>query len=260
MKKYLLLLILMVFFSYGNAYSFEISGLQPVAPYGVFSTFSTASFPKGQAAFSADGEILIEPNSYKLFFKTAYGLTDKIELELGIPYVFGPDSPDGFEDVAVGFKHRFFDEGKYGPSFAYIITASLPTGRDEYSTDGRLGVGLLMSKRVGPLNGHMNLFYIKPGKGSLDSEIAFLTGLDLAIANNFNILSELYCKTSYNTGRVDLLEGRLGYRIKTMDNMYTTFGVGYDFKNRTPEARIMFSITFLTPFKKEKIKNIYEEE
>jgi len=243
-----------------NSYALEIKGLQPVDPYGVFSTFSAESFSKGKAAFSAGAEVSVDPDLYRFIFKTAYGITDNMELNLTVPYEFGAATPDGFEDVALGFKHRFFEEGKYGPSLAYILTASLPSGSESLSTEGRYGAGFIVSKRVGPVNGHLNLFYEKPGKGDLKSEVSFLAGLDFAAAHNFKLLAELLTRKSHFSKKVDQMEGRIGYRLKTTDFIYTTVGAGFDFKNRSPHTRIMFSVTFLSPREKKKIKEIYEEE
>jgi hypothetical protein len=243
-----------------SAYAIEITGLQPVNPYGVFSSFSAESLSKGKVAISTGAEILIDPDLYKFSYKTAYGITDKLELNLTVPYVLGSDTPDGFEDIALGLKHRFFEEGKYGPSLAYILTASLPSGREYLSTDGRYGAGIIISKRVGPINGHVNLFYIKPGSNRYDEEISLLAGLDFSAAHNFKLLAEIYCKNSHFSNKFDSIEGRFGYRIETTDFIYTTFGAGFDFKNRSPETRIMFTVTFLFPKEKKKIKTIYEEE
>jgi hypothetical protein len=202
----------------------------------------------------------VQPDFYRLTFKTAYGLTDSIELELTAPYDFGSGTTDGFEDISLGMKHRFFEEGKYGPSLAYILIVSPPTGREGLTTDGSYGAGLVVSKRVGPVNGHANLFYIKPGKGGLEDEVSFLAGLDFAASHNFKILAELYCRKSFFSNKFDTIEGRAGYRIKTTDFIYTTLGVGTDFKRRTPESRVMLTVTFLSPKEKKTIKKIYEEE
>ncbi len=222
MKKYLIPGIIILLLSFGHAYGFEISGLQPLAPNGIFATFSTSSLPKGHMSFSADAEVSIEPNLTKFFLTGAYGITDSIQFSMNIPYVLGSTSPDGFEDIALGVQHRFFDEGKYGPSVAYIVTASLPSGVDAFTTEGRFGVGILLSKKIGPVNGHANLFFVMPGKGELDNEVAFSAGLDFAATHNFKILAELYSNTSYKTGKVESVEGRFGYRIKTTDYIYTT--------------------------------------
>ncbi len=244
----------------GNSYGFEIKGLQPLDPNGVFSTFSAESLSKGKVAFSAGGEISVSPDLYRLIFKAAYGITDNVELELTAPYEFGSGTPDGFEDVSLGIKHRFFEEGKYGPSLAYLLIASVPTGSERLTTDGRYGGGLIVSKRVGPVNGHVNLFYMKPGKGRLEDEVSFLAGLDFAAAHNFKLLAELYCRKSHFSKKFDTIEGRAGYRIMTTDFIYTTLGIGTDFKKRSPETRVMLTVTFLSPKEKKKIKKIYEEE
>jgi hypothetical protein len=177
-----------------------------------------------------------------------------------LPYVFGSDVRDGFEDAAIGVKHRFFEEGKYGPSLAYIINVSLPTGSERLTTDGRYGAGLIVSKRVGPVNGHMNFLYEKTGTGELKDELTFLAGLDFSAAHNFKVLSELVVRKGHDSSDINLIEGRIGYRIKTTDSIYTTFGAGFDFKRRSPQTRLMFSVTFVSPQEKKKINKLYEVE
>ncbi len=260
MKKCFLLCVLILLVPLGSSYGFEIKGLQPLEPYSVFSTFSAESLPRGKFAFATGGEISVSPDLYRLIFKTAYGITNTIELDLTVPYEFGSGTPDGFEDVSLGLKHRFFEEGKYGPSLAYLLIASLPTGSERLTTDGRYGLGFIVSKRVGPVNGHANLFYIRPGKGSLKDEISFLTGLDFAAAHNFKILAELLCRKSNFSDKIDTVEIRAGYRIRTTDFIYTTLGIGTDLKRSSPETRVMLTVTFLSPKEKKKIKKVYEEE
>ncbi|MEW6586360.1 MAG: hypothetical protein AB1442_12215, partial [Nitrospirota bacterium] len=222
MKKVFLFLLFLVLPLCNIAYAFDLKGLQPVDPYGVFSTFSAESLPKGKAAFSGGADISLDPDFYRAVFKTAYGLNDSVEIMMTVPYVFGSDVDDGFEDVAFGIKHRFFDEGKYGPSLAYILNGSPPSGREGLTTGGRYGAGFVVSKRVGPVNGHLNLFYEKPGDGDLKTEISFLAGLDFAAAHNFKLLGELYCRRSHDSKKLDLVEGRIGYRFRTTDFIYTS--------------------------------------
>jgi len=266
MLKYFLfpLVFLMLLFLIEDSYGledFDITGLQPTAPYGVFSVFSADSLPRGKVAISTDAQILMDPDFYRFLFKTAYGITDSIELNVTVPYVLKwADSVDGFEDFSLGLKHRFFDEGKYGPSIAYILNASLPSGRDEFSTDGRFGGGIIISKRVGPLKGHANLFYEEPDKEGLDEEIFLGAGLDFSAAHNFNVLAEVNFKKNHDTKEFDSLEGRVGYRIKTHDMIYMTLGAGFNLKNRGPDYRIMLSISFLSPMKKKAVKKVFEEE
>ena len=260
MKKCFLLLVFSLLFLLNNAAAFDLKGLQPVDPHGIFSTFSAESMPQGKFALSAGAEISIDPDYYRAVVKTAFGLTNTLELLLTMPYDFGNDTSDGFEDVAVGIKHRFFDEGRYGPSLAYILNASVPTGAENLTTRGRYGIGVAVSKKVGPVNGHVNVFYEEPGKRSLDEEISFLAGLDFAAAHTFKFLAELYCRKSHESEKIDLAELRMGYRLKTADMIYTTFGVGFDLKNRNPDTRMIFSVTVLSPREKKKIRTIFEEE
>ncbi len=260
MKKCLFSLIFSLLLTSHIAHGFEIKGLQPVDPYGVFTTFSANSLPRGKAALSAGADLSIDPDYYRALVKASFGLTDSVELIMTLPYDFGGDMRDGFEDAAVGLKHRFVNESTYRPSLAFLLAASVPSGAEHVTTNGRYGGGFIASKKVGPINGHVNLFYTEAGKKHLDEEVAFLVGLDFAAAHNFKFLAELYCRKSHESEKIDLVEARLGYRVKTADLIYTTFGVGFDLKNREPETRVMFSATFLAPKEKKKIKKIYEEE
>ncbi len=261
MKRYIFFLLFFNILFIRYSYGFDLKGLQPVAPYGVFSTFGADSLQKGKAAVAVGFEISREPDFNRFTAQMAYGIKDNIEFELTMPYVSEwKNSVDGFEDIAVGFKHRFFDEGKYGPAIAYIINASISSGRDEFSTNGRIGAGLVISKRVGPVNGHANIFYAKPGSSSLKDEISFSAGLDFAAAHNFKLLGELHGRKSHYSSEIDQLEWRIGYRVKTTDNLFTTIGVGFDLKNRSPEYRILISLSLLFPAEEKKIKRIYEED
>ncbi|RPI37925.1 MAG: hypothetical protein EHM54_01885 [Nitrospiraceae bacterium] len=260
MKRVFLFVLLFLTVS-EKLYAFDIYGLQPLAPNGVFSTFSAESLRKNKSSIEVVAERSNEPDFYRFAFKAAYGLTDDIEFNLTVPYVYHfSGSSNGMEDVAVGIKHRFHDEGKYGPSLAYLLNASIPSGDDDISTDGRVGVGLIISKRIGPFDGHLNLFYEKPGISRLKDEISLLGGVEFAAAHNFKILSEIIVKKNHYTHDHDLVEARFGYRIKTTDYIYTTIGAGFDIKKRSPEYRVFLSVNFTTPYEKKKIRKLIEEE
>ena len=260
MKK-LSCIFLIIFLFPAVLYAFEYTHLQPVSPYGVFSTFSTESLAKNNVAAEFAAERINHPEFYRYELKGAYGLTDAIELSFTAPYIVSyQNSVDGPEDFSVGFKHRVYDEGKYGPSLAYILNASMNNGREEFSIGGRLGIGFIASKRVGPFNGHLNFFFEKPGSGSLKNEVSFSGGIDFSAANNFNLLGELIVKKGYNTNQYDHVETHFGYRIKTTDYIYTTIGVGLNLKEKSPEYRFLLSVCVTTPHKKMEIKRIYEEE
>jgi hypothetical protein len=260
MKRFFPLAVLIFVFS-GTAYAFDISGLQPTAPNGIFSTFSAESLPMHELSIEPWAERSREPDFYRFGLRGAYGISDSVELLVTLPYVLDfKKSIDGLEDISVGVKHRFYDEGKYGPSLAYMVNASIDFGRKELSTDGRYGAGLIISKRVGPFSGHLNFFYEKPGSGRLEDEVSFSGGIDLSAAHNFNLLGEVIFKNTHFSSKFNFTEARFGYRLKTTDNTYTTLGVGLDFKDRSPEYRVILSFCFTTSREKKEIKKIYEEE
>ncbi len=259
MKKYLFFLIFFVITG-GYAYGFDTKGLQPVAPYGVFSTFSAGSLQGGKIAFGVTAEKSKDPDFFRYTLQYAYGLTDKMEFTLSVPYVDEwMDKTSGIEDVAAGIKHRFFEEGKYGPSVAYMVNASAASGKDEFSTNGRVGIGLIASKRVGPVSGHTNVFYEKAGSSKFKDEVTFAAGFDFSAAHNFKMLAEIFVRKSHYSRDIDSVEGRFGYRFMTTDYLFTTIGAGFDFKSRSPEYRLLLSITAVLPLEEKIIKKIYEE-
>lgn len=260
MKRTFLFVLLLLALS-EKIYAFDISGLQPLAPHGIFSTFSAESLQKNKSSVEISFESSKGPDFYRTSFKTAYGITDKLEFNLTVPYVFNYfDKKNGLEDIAAGIKYRFYDEGKYGPSVAYLINASVPSGDNEFSSDGRVGAGIIVSKRVGPFKGHLNIFYEKPGNSRLKDEISLLGGVEFSAAYNFKILNEIIVKTSQYPQEHNQTEARFGYRIKTTDYIYTTLGVGLEIRRISPEYRIFISVNLTTPDEKKKIKKFIEEE
>jgi hypothetical protein len=261
MKKRITLFSLFFFLAYGTTQAFDISGLQPLAPEGVFSTFGTESLPKGKVSAEVSLERSREPDFYRFMLKGAYGLSDNLEFIVTVPYVLDfQKSVDGVEDIALGFKHRFYDEGRFGPSLAYVLTASLPSGRNELSSDGRVGLGLILSKRIGPFQGSFNLFYARPGKGSLQDEITFASGVEFSATHSSELLAEFLAKKGHYSNEYNQLEARVGYRLRTTEALYTTIGAGTDFKNRNPEYRLLLTITYTSATGKKRVKKVVEEE
>lgn len=259
MKRAYFLVVMIIALS-GRSYAFDVAGLQPIAPNGIFSTFSADSLPENKLSLELGAERSLEPDFYRLSLRGAYGISDSAELDITVPYVLEFRDSYGIEDISFGIKHRFYNEGKYGPSLAYMVNASINSGKDKLSTDGRYGLGLIISKRIGPFRGHLNVFYEKPGAGRLEDEISFSGGVDLSAGHNFNLLGEVVVKKSHFSSEFDFTEARFGYRLKTTENIYTTLGAGLDFNDRSPEYRVMLSVCFTTARERKEIKKIYEAE
>ena len=260
MKKRLFVPIL-IFISVSSSQAFDVKGLQPLSPFGVFSSFSAESLRSNHYGFGTTIERSSNPDFLRTALQTSFGLRDNIELNLGLPYVSGwQNGIDGFEDPALGFKHRIYDGGYYTPSIAYMLTASLNNGRSYFSAGGSLGGGVLITERIGPFKGHLNAFYSNAGKAGLKDEYSLLGGLELAVTHNSVILAEIEGKKNYFKNKIDLLDWRLGYRVATTENIYTTIGAGFDIKKMLPDYRLMFSVSILLPWEKMEVDKKYYEE
>jgi hypothetical protein len=264
MRRYVFFLLLSCFFIVPvfivpeTSYGFDLKGYQPVQPEGVFSTFSAETHAEGTAALGLDLEQSVDPSFNRFTSTFTYAFTDNIEFGLTAPYRFSTSNEYGFEDISLGFKHRVLDEDNYFLAASYLLSASIPSGKDSITTDGRMGGGLILSKKLGPFRTHLNLLYFRPDKETLQDEYDAAVGADLSVSHGIDILAELVFKKSHFTRELDLVEGRIGYRYKPTDYFYTTFGVGTDMYHGNPNFRIFITATFLYPGNKTKIKHIEE--
>lgn len=233
----------------------DINGLRPPAPYGVYSTMSANSPERGQAAISGTYETIFNSSFYRFGANIAYGLSDNMELSLSIS-----DQRDGLEDMAFGFKHRFIDEGAHGPSLAYLVTASLATGKEEVSTEGRYGGGLIISQRVGPVYSHLNAVYTMPCDSDFKGEFKLSSGIVFSAAHNIWLLGEIVVKSSHFSENIDEVETRLGYRVRLAENVYADLGLGVDLKQDPVTYRFMASLSFQYPQEQKQIRRIYEDK
>ncbi|MCI0469013.1 MAG: hypothetical protein L0Y62_02985, partial [Nitrospirae bacterium] len=105
------------------AAAFETKGLYPLSPYGVFSTFSAESLQRNEIGFGFNFERANDPDFSRLAFNFAYGVHDRFELNMTIPYMLKWEAIGaGYEDINIGLKHRLLDEDRHYPSVAYLLT------------------------------------------------------------------------------------------------------------------------------------------
>lgn len=239
-----LCLLLLIISNPASAIVFQ--GLQPLQPNGVFSAFSASTSSKGTVSVGLEFERAIESDYYRTTAKAGYSVTDRMEFLITFPYLDDLDREiTDFEDYSVGIKQNFFKENTYGPSVAYLLRVSFPTDAEAFSTKGSVGAGLIISKKVGPFTGHLNFLYSEPLDDLYNEQIEIILGANLSAAHDLDILAELYMANDYNSKDFETYEGRLGYRIKTTDYLYTVLGAGYEFKNRDPEFRLMVSFNLI---------------
>lgn len=244
--RYLILICSFLVFLSLPGYSFELKGLQPVQPDGGFSGFSAATSGKGVFSAGIDLEKAIDVDYYRTTAKAGYGITSRMDVLISYPYIFDWDEKlDGSEDVNIGIKQNLFRENKYAPSVAYLLKVALSTGKREFSTDGSAGAGIILSKKLGPFSSHLNLIYSEPFDDDFENQFEIILSVALRAAHDFDVIAELYALNSYFNDEFDTVEGRLGYRIKTTENIYTVLGAGHDFKNDDPTFRLMVSFNFI---------------
>lgn len=239
----------------GLSFGTNLSGLQPAAPYGVFSTMSAQSPEKGHAAVDFRYEASLQDSFARIGSNMAFGLNDRVEISLSAPYQRG-----GFEDVALGLKHRVVDKGPQGFSLAYLITTSIDTGKKDFSTRGRYGGGVIISEKVGPVYAHFNILYAIPGDSRFKGEFRSSAGIVFSAAHNVWFLSEAVVRSSHFSDQIDEFETRFGYRALVSEYIYTGLGLGIDFKQDPADYKVIVSLSFQYPREKRIIKRIYERE
>lgn len=261
MKRLIIFSIFVLILS-SNAYSFDRKGFLPTAPFSVISTFSAESPKQNQVAIDFGFEFANDPDIKRTNLNLSYGLTNNVEIIANLPYNLSYHNSlndNGAEDINFGFKHRVIDETTYLPAFAYMLYVSGDLGNDEFSTEGGIGGGFIVTKKVGPVKAHGNLIYFRPDKEGLKETWNMNLGSELKVSYNSSILFEVIGRKAINKNKIDLLEWRLGYRVRITDISYTTVSTGFDIKNRTPDVRFMFGISVVLPSEKNKFRRIVED-
>ncbi|GAB6183944.1 hypothetical protein [Thermodesulfovibrio hydrogeniphilus] len=261
MKRIFLCLILSLIFC-SQTDAFDRKGFSPTAPFSVLSTFSADSPKQNQVALGIDYELATDPDIKRVNLNVSYGLTNNFELILNLPYNLSYkdySKSSGAEDLNFGFKHRILEETTFTPAIAYMLFASGDFGKEAFSTAGGIGGGFIVSKKVGPVQAHGNLIYFRPEKEGFKEIWKLNLGAELKVSYNSQMLFEIIGRKAVDKNKIDLLEWRLGYRIKITDFSYTTVGVGFDIKNRNPDTRFMFGVSVILPPEKRKYKKVVDD-
>lgn len=244
------------------AYAFDRKGFSPTAPFCVISTFSADSPKQNQVAIDLSYEMTNDPDIKRTNLNLSYGLTNNVEIIANLPYNLSYHNSlngNGAEDINFGFKHRIIDETTYLPAFAYMLYVSGDFGSEEFSTEGGIGGGVIVTKKIGPVKAHGNIVYFRPNKEGLKETWNMNLGSELKVSYNSSVLFEIMGRKAIDKNKIDLVEWRLGYRVRVTDFSYTTVSTGFDIKNRNPDVRFMFGISVVLPGEKQKIKRIVED-
>ncbi len=244
MKRGVLLLTVLVLLPAGARAATGLEGYTSPSPYRVISTLGTDTPGKGEPAVEFSIEQSGSPDFYRYQTRVATGIWDNLEFGVNIPYHHGDRS--SFEDVTFGAKHRVLDERSSNFSGAYLISMSIPMNDDVNSTQGSVGTGVILSKRVGPVMGHFNLLYNKQFDEKLDDQWRSGIGVEFSAARGLKVLAEVYgLKPMGSNEDAYLSEARFAYRFEDEDVLYTTVGVGIGLSKDSSNYRFFASVSML---------------
>ncbi len=120
-------------------------------------------------AYSDDREDGVTSKRTDISTTFSYGIADEVDIYLTVPYRFlraeddeSTQKTDGFSDIAIEAKWRFFEKNGFSMAFKPGIT--LPTGNEEKGLGkGRSAYYLyfITSKEIAPWAFHFNLAYTR---------------------------------------------------------------------------------------------------
>lgn len=224
-----------------SSLSFAQEGLTSVDVDDSFTALS--AYPVGIGAGSVDLQLskIISPDYWSLRMSISYGLFRTGELILNIPYAFDYAEEEGFQDINFALKQVLFYEGRYNPSISIIGTYSVD-GKRNISTGGAVGGGVLITKKVGPFVGNLNLLYFHPHVDGLDDEYQIRIGGNVSVSHDFVTILDFLIKKSFYSNEIDHIEGRFGYSITLSSSVSGYGGFGYDFKEDIESWSVFFRL------------------
>ncbi len=221
-----------------------LEGYVSPSPYRVISVVTADTPAQGEYAVEFTIEQAGSPDFYRYQTRVVTGIWDNLEMGVNIPYFHGDRS--SFEDVTFGAKHRVLDESSHMFSGAYQISMSMPMREDVNSTEGSVGTGMILSKRVGPVRGHFNLFYKEQFDEKMDDEWRSGIGFEFSASRGLKILAEIYgMKPRDSKNDKYFSEARFAYRFEDEDVIYSMVGVGIGLNEDSPDYRFFASVSML---------------
>jgi peptidoglycan-associated lipoprotein len=143
-----------------------------------------------------------------LFLQLGYGITDRIQLSLQVPYTWyeadkSDFSGDGVDDISFGLGYRFLDEAGWRPALSVLGYGVAPTAERKEglgTNEWGFGAALTASKTiVGPLSAFASAGYQYNGRGAAKVEDQFISGLGLeyVITPHVSIVTEGTANTNW---------------------------------------------------------------
>jgi len=138
----------------------------------------------------------------QIYTYLAYGLTGNWEINLYIPYEFSNDTNEGktngFEDVSIGTKYRFFEEKRLLPSVAASFDLKTESANEErgLGTGGKdLSLAGIFTKVIGRKTFDLNLGYTF-AEGKLIDVFYYVFDLTYDLTDKLSLCNEVYGEKS----------------------------------------------------------------
>jgi len=147
---------------------------------------------------------------YVPFLQVAFGLVERLEIAVGIPYIFlDPQEggkADGLGDLFAYLKYRVWGEGDLCPALALKPTLKIPIadenkGLGSGKTD--FGFTAAFSKAFGGLNLNFDATYLAFGEKEVIDQLALGLSGEFEVAKGFNLVGEIRCRNNFNSNRKD---------------------------------------------------------
>lgn len=242
MKKNVLFLMVFALLPVRPVYAMSLEGYTSPAPYRVVSVNSDDTIAAGEFAAGFSIEQSSSPDYYRYEARLATGIRDNLEFGLNIPYHHGDSS--SLENATFGVKHRVLEEGRSFLSGAYLLSMSTPLRSDVNSTQVATGAGVILSKHLGPILGHLNVSYIEQLDPAIDDEWHTGAGFEFSAARGLRVLAEIYA-TKPRDSDADFVfsEARFAYRFESEGDLYSMVGVGVGLEDQSTNYRIFASVS-----------------
>ncbi|MBI3329734.1 MAG: transporter [Nitrospinae bacterium] len=184
-------------------------------------------------------------------FVLAFGSSSRSQVEVEVPFAFlrpaeGMNA-EGFGDVELRGKYRFFDEAPLWPAPGLMLTLKSPTGSERRGLGtGTTDVALtaLATKTLGPLVAHLNLSYTFNGTSEEDNVFGYAFALELPVTGRFKLVSELVGETHADpAAQADPLVVLFGATFELKNGVILDSALNLGLTNASPDYQVLVGVT-----------------
>jgi len=142
--------------------------------------------------------------------QVAYGLTERIEIAAGLPYIFldpkGGEKEEGVGDLYAYLKYRVWGERDLYPALTLKPFLKLPTASESKglgSGEPDLGLTAAFSESFAGFNLHLDATYTILGEEGVTDPLSLGLAGEFEITKGLNFVSEIRCANNFNSKHKD---------------------------------------------------------